>query len=436
MGLENTPPCSPQNMMDLENEDNIIFGEDEAFEVIELDDIPDPLGEEDESLEDEEGAQASQSSVQVAIEDNSSMKFNSHGKSVFCVHLRPGDRSTFEAVSGGEDDKAYLWDIKTGAVNFVFDGYKDSVTHVRFNHDGSYLAAADMSGVIRVYKLSSSSIVWEFETADITWMEWHPGTNVLFAGTVESECWMWRIPSGDSKIYMGNGERVECATILPDGKRISVGYGDGSIKIFDLKTGDVQFNSNADNSSAAKQTSAVTCIDSNSGYIGYGSVNGIAKIVAILSGKVVGMFSHANSQAPDNQMDGDEEAVNNSIECISFSKDKVGAQYLYTASLSGEINVWDLSTQVVRHSSILGSGIVKIMSRNKTPSQLFVGTLDGVVIIYDTLAGEVLGACTGHTAAILDIQQSKDGCTLVSSSDDGTARIFDINKILNTSPSS
>ena len=49
-------------------------------------------------------------------------------------------------------------------------------------------------------------------------MFWHHGANVLFAGTVESELWMWKIPTGDSKIFTAHGEKIECAKILPDGR--------------------------------------------------------------------------------------------------------------------------------------------------------------------------------------------------------------------------
>jgi hypothetical protein len=48
-------------------------------------------------------------------------------------------------------------------------------------------------------------------------MFWHHGANVLFAGTVESELWMWKIPTGDSKIFTAHGEKVECAKVLQDG---------------------------------------------------------------------------------------------------------------------------------------------------------------------------------------------------------------------------
>ena len=36
--------------------------------------------------------------------------------------------------------------------------------------DGAFLAAADMSGVIKVWKVAAKEVVWEFETSDITVM--------------------------------------------------------------------------------------------------------------------------------------------------------------------------------------------------------------------------------------------------------------------------
>ena len=67
-------------------------------------------------------------------------------------------------------------------------------------------------------------------------------------------------------------------------------------------------------------------------------------------------------------------------------------------------------------------------SNNST--QIFVATLDGIVKILDTRSGKILGECTGHTAGILDISQSIGGNVLISCSDDGDCRVFDIEKVL------
>ena len=101
-------------------------------------------------------------------------------------------------ASGGEDDICYIWDLESGEVKQKLTDFKDSVTHVKFNHDGSYLAVADMSGLIKVLKVLPNldrEPVWSFETGDMSWLDWHPGANVLFAGTADSSFWMWKIPS-------------------------------------------------------------------------------------------------------------------------------------------------------------------------------------------------------------------------------------------------
>ena len=46
-------------------------------------------------------------------------------------------------------------------------GHKDSVTCAEFSHDSTYVATADMSGLIKVWKVSSGEEVWSFETADL-----------------------------------------------------------------------------------------------------------------------------------------------------------------------------------------------------------------------------------------------------------------------------
>ena len=51
-------------------------------------------------------------------------------------------------VTGGEDDKAYLWSLD-GTLVHELGGHKDSVTAVRFNSNGKLVAAGAMDGNIR-----------------------------------------------------------------------------------------------------------------------------------------------------------------------------------------------------------------------------------------------------------------------------------------------
>jgi len=54
----------------------------------------------------------------------------------------------------------------------------------------------------------------------LQWLKWHHGANVLLAGTVSGDVYMWRIPGGDCKLLPGGGVKTDCGLILPDGMRV------------------------------------------------------------------------------------------------------------------------------------------------------------------------------------------------------------------------
>lgn len=63
-------------------------------------------------------------------------------------------------MTGGQDDKAYVWDAKTGEVVLECTDHKDSVTFADFSYDNTYVATGDMNGNIQVRKTSDKSVIW------------------------------------------------------------------------------------------------------------------------------------------------------------------------------------------------------------------------------------------------------------------------------------
>lgn len=72
------------------------------------------------------------------------------------------------AVTGGEDDLAYVWDTESSEVVLECTGHEDSVIFAGFNFDNSYVATGDMSGNIKVWKLKDKSTVWDYCMGDAT----------------------------------------------------------------------------------------------------------------------------------------------------------------------------------------------------------------------------------------------------------------------------
>jgi len=421
MAKDDTPPASPMaNIDDLIEENDEDINEEGAIEVIDLDEEFGLDDEEDEDNEMLETVEEEGSSIVQDVKDNASFVFKEHTKSVFCIDVQPVSEKPLVA-SGGEDDICYIWDLETGEVKQKLNNFKDSVTHVKFNQDGSYLAVADMSGNVMVLKVLPNLVqepVWTFETGDISWLDWHPGQkNVLFAGTDDSSFWMWKIPSGQSKIFQGHGDRVESAVILPDGKKSAVGYSDGSLRIFDLRTGDVLHNLSLFN-----DKSPICAIDARTDnqLIAVGSAEGEVVIVNNQTGKIVANFSCKKRQTNEDE----EESGSNSVESLIFSTPETN--HLLTADVDGNFIVWDLSSHVAKVSKVLGTGLVKLAWWQ---NYILVATFDGLIRIVDPRSGDTIEDCSGHLENVLDFALSKDSKYLVSSSDDKTCRVYNMEVI-------
>lgn len=134
-----------------------------------------------------------------------------------------------------------------------------------------------------------------------------------------------------------------------------VGYSDGTMRVFDLKTGSVLHNITGRSAHVASVSSLAVRSDSN--LIASGGVDGKSKLFHVQSGKTIGTFSCGGSGSgavkdagsndnPDVEGDPTEQGVdsNSTVESVIFTKPETN--YLITGSLEGVLNVWDLSTQV------------------------------------------------------------------------------------------
>lgn len=82
-------------------------------------------------------------------------------------------------MSGGGDDKSYLWRLYDGEQLYEFGGHTDSVTQVAFSTDGTFVASGSMDGKVRVWKSETGEFVCELEGPDevvvrtrLDWIEW------------------------------------------------------------------------------------------------------------------------------------------------------------------------------------------------------------------------------------------------------------------------
>lgn len=364
-----------------------------------------------EEMEDAE--EIGEEEVLSAALDNSKQTFSGHnGKEVYCVNMHPVQ--TTIAVSGGLDDKAYIWNIETAEVLFECSGHKDSVVFADFNKDGTLLATADMGGFIQVWKMETRQCIWSYDSSDLEWTTWHPLANVLLAGFVSGEVWMWKVPSGDLKVFPSPSCRCTSGAIHPEGKTAVFGYEDGSVRVYDLKTSQIVHSFTKGKDSHNGEVNNISYDQDGSNFATAGS-DGWSKIINTTTGKMVASYKVSNRP---NNVEGEEHDF--SIECASLNS---RFNLLAFGSLDCNLYIWNLRTKQIVKKIEHPDGITKIIW-DQSGSKIFTACLDGNCRLWNGRSGECIHSFFGAEGSIMDISVSKDEKWLLSASADGDVRSY------------
>ena len=142
-----------------EYEDEQYIDNEDIIEEIQLDGDA-PMDEDDDEAQDTVGDLFDAAPY---IVDNAVQHFTSHTASVFAVSCHPTQPL---AVSGGEDDLGYIWDITDGQAIVKLTGHTDSVTCTAWSIDGELVSTGGMDGKVRVWRRvgKENYITWEFLT--------------------------------------------------------------------------------------------------------------------------------------------------------------------------------------------------------------------------------------------------------------------------------
>lgn len=330
------------------------------------------------------------------IKDISKLTFKLHKKSVFVCALST-DESI--AITGGEDDVAYLWTVANGEVILECTGHKDSVTEVAFNHDNTLVATGDMGGLIQVWSVKDKKLIWCIEGDDTEWIQWHHLSNILLVGTSSGDVYIYLVPSGNCKVLPSSGFAANCGKLLSDGKHILVGYANGTLKLWDIKTSTAkwQYTDSSETSINSMQINADNTLI---------TVCPSAQIIKVADGKVLTALLS----------DGETE-----IESCDFSAE-LGV--VATGALSGQICVWELGKYALRHEAKIECAVTKM--KFGKDGKLFIAGTDGAIYVCNARTGLLAETLTGHESEVLDFAVGSSGTIVLSTSDDGTARIFDV----------
>ncbi|KAI9104065.1 hypothetical protein DFS34DRAFT_606844 [Phlyctochytrium arcticum] len=387
------------NGEDVHDDEPEFINPEDVSEVVEDGENGEPMSEEDED-------ESPENMTELQVEDDSIQGFFEHKEPVYAVATHPIEPTL--VISGGGDDKAYLWRLDTGETIAELTAHSDSVVVAAFSADGQYAATGGMDGKIHVSAIPSGTAVVTLEgPTEITWIGWHPRGPVLVAGSEDGTVWMWKIPSGQCmNVFTGHVESSTCGQFSPDGKTIVTGSTDGSLIHWDPSTATAKLKITGED--ARFHSAAITslAVHHDNQLVLTGAQDGTARLVHLGNGRILAAFdSHTES-----------------IESVGFSKTH---PFAATSSVDGSITIWDINTLQSR-VSVRHTDAVTQIKWHPTQPLLISASTDRTIKVWDARTGECLKTWKGHEDTVLEFGITADGGKVVSGSDDGVALVFAI----------
>ncbi|WFD01177.1 60S ribosomal subunit assembly or modification protein [Malassezia yamatoensis] len=421
-----------QGVEELEHgEDLVLTNDDIDTDVTESAEAPMDEGEE----EDQQGADE-----QMEFQDDSIAAFYSHRKSVFCVNLHPKFPQPPIAVSGGEDDRAWIWNTIDGAEIAQLGGHTDSVVAVSFSHDGEYVATGGLDGRVRVWRHHAPNFTtWEFLTnlegpSEVVWLAWHPKGPVLVAGSSDSTLWMWQLPSGNvMNVFSGHTGSVTCGRFTPDGRKLVSGSDDGSLIIWDPRSAAVLARiSDEDTKFSLEGGITSMCISPDSRLVVAGGAAGGVRVLSMAN------LDSAGNVSVVGILDGHQEGE--SVEGVEFV-DLVPAStpgsfsgptsqtstHIVSVATDGKAITWDLTSGKPRGEAMHDAAITKLVVHPSTPL-ITTSCMDHMIRTLDARSMQLVGIQHGFTDGVLDVAVGIDDQITQGADSGGIGAYIDASK--------
>ncbi|CAI5444499.1 unnamed protein product [Caenorhabditis angaria] len=415
----------------MDHEDNHRIDESEIKEIIEID--------EDQAMhyasDDEDEASTSNAGGQAEIIDDSLMSLQAHSQDCFAVALA----SNRWLATGGEDDVAFLFDQNESESEPILKvEHKDSVTHVLFNNSETLLATGDIGGKIVITDIRTKKSRAEIdECNDLEWMKWHHTADILFAGDKDGILWMWLIGNKgivQSKVYAGTGEPCTAGCLLPDGKRILTGYGNGVVRLWLLReetSTQLYFHSpiTAIDHHISQPVAVVGTQSGTVNVISTASPDNILKKISLLPPPGVNSTTiSTNGTAIGENGEEEEEEVGNCVESLSMAPSH---PWFAAGRNDGTMCIYEMDSNAPR--SIFQSNemqaIVKVVwSMEGNAPYVTCGSIDGTIRIFDARDSSMVKELGNGGDEVLDLLViGSNPHRILTAGSNGVVRVFDLN---------
>jgi WD40 repeat protein len=355
-------------------------------------------------------------------------------------------------ASGGLDDTAYTWDVKTGELTLTIET-PSPVRSVAFSKDGKIIACGCGDKIVRLHDTNKGNLIRTLvgHTAEVRSVAFSPDGKTIASASADKTIRLWDVGTGTSlRALRGHSGSVVSIAFDSDGKTLASGSQDKSLIIWDTVTGkpirtlqagpnpvsSIAFNNQGD-TIACGSWLTVTLFAASTGKV-IRTLEGRSSIVRQLAFSPDGkIFASTNSQAiklwdaPKGRLIRTLEGHSSEVSAVAFSPD---GKNVASASWDKTVKLWDAETGNLIRNLTGATSELSSIAYSPDGKTVAAGGEDKTIRLWNASTGKLLRTLAGHHSLIPTIAFSPDGKTIVSGSVDNTVRLWDVDsgKLLRT----
>jgi WD40 repeat protein len=369
-----------------------------------------------------------------------------HLQPIWCVDV---SRDGSKIISGSADKTSRLWNASSGLCEKTFSGHTGPIFSIKFSTDGKLMATASSDNTAAVYRINSGERILQLigHRSAVWCVTWSTDDSLVFTGSKDMTIRAWDSSKGKCIAVMsGHTNDVKGLAIRRDGKQLASASSDASIRVWDLSNFKCLFV-------LTRQGAGCLCVDwhpNDSNLLVAGYVSGS-----------VSVWKTSTCEREIDFLPGHERRTNS----VSWSPD---GKRVVSVSSDKEIRIWRMDDQrcetkilastvgifgVVwsdrylvccgadksirlfnpsnwRCESVLAGenrnslGILDV-ALSKDGKYAVSGSRQRIVQIWSA-NGACIKTFSGHTNWVSSVFFDESGKTVLSRSDDGTSRLWDI----------